>query len=164
MVDMLNEWTGKIISWLVIPMCFLVTYDVILRYIFNRPTVWVWDINVQLLGAMVALGGGYALLYNSHIGVDILVTGISIRKRTIVELITFWFFFLSIGALVWIGTEQASISVKTKEVDFTFFAPPVYPLKVIMAIGFILLFLQGITKFIRDIIALTTTQGASDGN
>ena len=62
------------------------------------------------------------------------------------------------------GAEQASISVKTREVDFTFFAPPVYHLKVIIAIGFFLLFLQGIAKFIRDILALMIRQGAPNGD
>ena len=150
-VDLLNEWTGRIAGWLVIPLCLLVTYDVGLRYIFNRPTVWAWDVNVQFLGAMVALGGGYTLLYNGHIGVDVLVANLPIKKKAVIELITSFFFFLGVIVLVWLSIVQARISVKTREVDFTYFAPPVYPLKVVIAVGFFLLFLQGIVKLIRDL-------------
>lgn len=157
-IDMLNEWAGRIAAWLIIPLCLIVTYDVILRYIFNRPTVWAWDIDVQLLGASVVLGGGYTLLYNGHIGVDVFVEGLSKRKRAIVEAITSVFFFLGVGVLVWEGAKVAWFSVETREVDFTYFAPPVYPLKVVIAIGFLLLFLQGIAKFIRDIILIVSRE------
>jgi TRAP-type mannitol/chloroaromatic compound transport system permease small subunit len=158
---MLNEWTGRISAWLIIPLCLIVTYDVILRYIFNRPTVWAWDINVQLLGASVVLGGGYTLLYNGHIGVDVLVEGLSKKKRAIVESITSVFFFLGVGVLVWEGAKVAWFSVQTREIDFTYFAPPVYPLKVVIAIGFFLLFLQGIAKCIRDIIVVKSREEKS---
>lgn len=153
-IEWVNEWVGRIMAWLILPLCLLVTYDVILRYIFNRPTVWAWDVNVQFLGAMVAIGGSYALISKGHIGVDVIVTGLSKRKQIIIELITSFFFFLGVITLIWIGVEQAWFSVKTKEVDFTFFAPPVYHLKVIIAIGFILLFLQGLVGLIRNIVAL----------
>lgn len=152
-VDNVVEWTGKMVGWLIFPLCFLVFYDVLLRYIFNRPTVWAWDINVQFLGAMVAIGGAYCLLHNGHVGVDVITTLLSRKKQIIVELVTSLFFFLGSGVLLWSGLQQAAISVKTREVDYTFFAPPLYPLKVLIAVGFFLLFLEGISKFIRNIMA-----------
>lgn len=157
-VGTLNEWTGRIAAWLVIPLTFLVTVEVILRYVLNRPTIWIWDVNVQLLGAMVALGGGYTLLHEGHIGVDVFVVGLPSRKQVIIQLFTFIFFFLGVGVLLWQGGMAAWASVKIMEVDYTFFAPPVYPLKVVMAVGFFLLFLQGVAKFIRDLIVLVSRE------
>ncbi|MCX5822749.1 MAG: TRAP transporter small permease subunit [Deltaproteobacteria bacterium] len=158
-IDKLNEWTGEMAAWLILPMCFIVTYDVILRYAFNSPTIWAWDINTQLLGAMVALGGAYALLHDGHVGVDVILVLLSRKKRIVVELVTSLFFFLGSGVLLWNGLEQAAISVKTMEVDYTYFAPPVYPLKVLIAVGFLLLFLEGISKFIRNIVAYGQREG-----
>ena len=157
-VDALNEWSGRIAACLIIPMLLIVTYDVIMRYLFNRPTVWAWDINVQLLGVSVALGGGYTLLHNGHIGVDVLVEGLGRRKKAIIDLITSIFFFIGIGVLVREAGRVAWASVRTKEVDFTYFAPPVYPLKVIIAIGFLLLFVQGISKFVKDIATVMSKE------
>ena len=153
-VDFLNEWTGRIASWLTIPLCLLVIFDVVLRYIFNRPTVWAWDINTQFLGAASALGGGYALLYDGHIGVDVLVVNLSKKKKAIIDLITSIFFFLGIGALLWLAGKAAWFAVQTLEVDYTYFAPPVYPIKVVFAAGFFLLFLQGIAKFVRNLVTV----------
>jgi len=153
-VEKANDWAGKITAWLILPLCGLVTYDVLLRYVFNRPTVWAWDVNVQFLGAMVAMGGGYTHISKGHIGVDVIVVGLSKRKQILMELVTSLFFFLAVGTLASIAIGQAWVSIKTREVDFTFFAPPVYHLKAIIAFGFILLFFQGIVNFIRNMMFL----------
>jgi len=158
-IDKLNEWTGRAAAWLILPMSLLVAYDVMLRYAFNSPTIWAWDINVQLLGAMVALGGGYALLHDSHVGVDVISTTLTKRKQIILRLITFILFFISMGVLVFLGITQAWISLRTMEVDYTFFAPPIYPLKVLIAAGFLFLFLEAISKFIGYIIAYRQGEG-----
>lgn len=157
-IDSLNERVGKISGWLIIPLTTLVTYDVILRYVFNRPTVWAWDINVQLLGALVVLGGGYALLHDAHIGVDALVIHLSPRRRAIVDLITSGFFFFGIGVLMWKAVGDAWFSLQIRELYSSVFLPPIYPFKILMVIGILLLLLQGVAKFIRDLITVTSTE------
>ncbi len=153
-IDKIVIRTGSAVGWLIIPLCLLVAYDVSLRYLFNSPTVWAWDINVQFLGAMVAIGGSYTLLQDGHVGVDVVTTLLSRRKRIVVEMVTSVFLFLGSGVLLWSGLEQAALSVKTLEVSETFFAPPLYPLKILIAFGFLLLFLEGIAKFLRNWMAL----------
>jgi len=157
-IDSLNERVGKISGWLIIPLTTLVTYDVILRYVFNRPTVWAWDINVQLLGTLVVLGGGYALLHDAHIGVDALVIHLSARRRAIVDLITSAFFFFGIGVLLWKAALDAWFSLEIRELYSSVFLPPIYPFKILMVIGILLLLLQGVAKFIRDLITATSTE------
>jgi TRAP-type mannitol/chloroaromatic compound transport system permease small subunit len=158
-VDKLNDWTGRIAAFLIFPLCFFVFYEVISRYVFSSPTIWAWDVNVQLLGVLVAIGGGYALLHDSHVGVDVLVVNRSRKTRIVIELITYVFFFITIGLFLIVGIEQAWVATKTKEVDATFFAPPVYPLKIIIAVGFLLLLLQGVSKFIHLIIKYGSEMG-----
>ncbi len=157
-IDSLNEWVGKTSGWLIIPLILLVVYDVTLRYVFNRPTVWAWDINVQLLGALVVLGGGYALLHDAHIGVDALVIHLSARRRAIVDLITSAFFFFGIGVLLWKAALDAWFSLEIRELYSSVFLPPIYPFKILMVIGILLLLLQGVAKFIRDLITATSTE------
>ncbi len=153
-IDAANRWAGKTACWLFVPLMLIVTLDVTLRYLFNRPTAWAWDVNVQLAGALVLLGGGYAFVEGGHIGIDVLVTGLSPRKRALIDVITFFFFLFAIGVLVWHGTQAAWVSVQSREVLSTYFAPPIYPFKCLMAVGFLLLLLQGTAKFIRDLSIL----------
>lgn len=161
-IDLLNEWVGKYSSWLVIPLTSVILLDVILRYVFNSPTIWAWDVGVQLLGAIAILGGGYAFLYGAHIGIDVLVERLSPRRRTIVEIITYLFFLFSVGILLWKTTSAAWTSALSREVFHSFFMPPIYPLKIVMAFGIFLLFLQGLAKFLRLLSTISSSKAGGE--
>lgn len=161
-IDTMNEYMGKyFVSWFLLPMTFLISCDVILRYIFDRPTIWAWDLNIQFLAVMTLGAAGYTQLHNSHVNVDILVMNFKPRTRAIIDLITSPFFFLGVIMLLWKGAGHAWISVQTLEVSESYWAPPVWPLKIIIVIGIFLLLLQGIAKFIRDLkTAISPKEGS----
>lgn len=150
-VETVNEWTGKIVRWALIPLTLIVTTDVILRYIFNKPTVWAWDVNVQLLGALAILGAGYTLLRGGHISVDVAVLRLSPRARAIIGIVTSVFFFFGIGVMLWKATETAWGSFLIRETMTTYLRPPIYPLRIVMVLGILLLLLQGVSKLIVDL-------------
>ena len=154
-VDALNDWTAKIVRWLILPLTLLVTGEVVLRYVFNSPTIWSLDITVQTFAAFVILGGGYTLLSNGHISVDVLSTRLSLRGRAIVDLVTSVFFFGGIGMFLWKAAGAAWKSILVREAMFSYFRPPLYPLRVVIVLGILLLLLQGIVKFIRDLQTAT---------
>jgi TRAP-type mannitol/chloroaromatic compound transport system permease small subunit len=153
-IDVLNEWSAKIFSWLIIPMSLLVAAEVFLRYVFNRPTIWIWDVVVQLLGLIIVFSGGYTLLKNAHIGVDFLIEGISKKKSAIIDLFAYPLFLFSMGILMWMAAEAAWNAVEAKEAYNSFWRPPIYPFKVAMFVGILLFFLQGIARFIRSVLIL----------
>ena len=150
-VDTVNEWAGRVVSMLFIPLVFIVMLEVVLRYFFNRPTIWAWDVNVQLTATIAIMGAGYALLYKGHVIVDIVVGRFSPRVRAIIDLVTSGVFFFAIGYLLWIAIGRAEHSVLTRELYSTLWEPPLYPLRVVVAIGIFLLLIQGMAKFIRDV-------------
>lgn len=158
-IDTLNEWVAKCVSFLFIPLAGIVAIDVTLRFVFNQPLIWSWDINSQLLCVLVILSGGWTLLKEGHVRVDVLWARLSPRKKAIVDLITFLLFFFSIGVLLWQAASAALVSVQTGERYSSYFAPPIYPLKIIIVLGVFLLLLQGIVKFIRDLLLLTKGGG-----
>jgi TRAP-type mannitol/chloroaromatic compound transport system permease small subunit len=150
-IDTINDWIGKIFcSTLIFIMVFAV-YEVVRRYFFSNPTTWVWEINSQLLCFMGALGGGYALLHNSHVSVDIVVARLSPRAKAIIDIITSPLFFLFSGCLIWYGSKEAFRAYAVDQHVISTFASPLWPIKSIIALGGILIFLQGLAKLIRDI-------------
>ena len=153
-IDVINEWVGNSAAWLVVPLALLVTTEVVLRYVFNRPTIWIWDVNVQILGVGIILGGGYALLQNAHVGVDVLVGHLSPTKRRMVELITYMLFLFAISIILYEIALDAWSSIKLKERMNTFFMPPIYPFKIITVVGMLLIFLQGLNKFLTVLMDL----------
>ena len=161
-VDAVNHWAGKIVAWAVVPMMVFIIIEVTLRYIFNNPTIWVWDVNVQLLALIAIMGSGYTLLHGGHVSMDVLAVRLSARRRAILDLIISLLFFFCIGVLVWKVGVSAWNSVQAREVYNTIFGPPLYPLRVVIVVGVALLLLQGIVKFIRDLSVVIYSRGASN--
>lgn len=153
-IDVINEWMGRIGGWLLIPLSFIVLTDVILRYVFNMATIWVWDVGVQIQAAIVVLGGGYALLHNGHVSVDILISKLSTRKRALLDTIMYIFLVGGIAVLLWRLSISAQFALSIKEHWTSTWAPVIYPLKVLIVIGVGALLLQAIAGWIRHILTL----------
>ena len=151
LIDTINEWTGRLVAWLFVPFTFLVVADVFTRYVLRKPWFYI-DVNIQLMGTLIILGGGYCLLHQSHIGVDTIVSRLSPRKRTIIDLILFPIFVGSIVALLWQTGISAWESWKVFEKYAGGFKLPVYPYRTIVVLGVSLVLLQGTANFIRNLI------------
>jgi len=151
-VDKMNGWIGKVVSLLIVPLVLITTFEVVMRYIFHRPTTWAWDLNIQVFAAIVMLGGGYTLLQKGHVVVDVLVMNIKPKKRAILDLITALFFFLGIIVLIVGGWEMAWMSLKVKETMPTIWAPPYYTMKLLVPVGAFLVFMQGLAEFFKKFI------------
>ncbi len=157
LIEITNEWVGRIFCHLLLIIMVIMTMEVMLRYVFNRPTIWAWDVNVQLGAATALLAGGYTLLHHRHVRVDVVYTRFSPKVKVIADLATSVFFFSYSGVLMWYGGKLAWASVMVREYNqMTPLAYPVYPLKVLLVVAVFLLFLQGGAKFIRDLTIATT--------
>lgn len=158
-IDQINLSLGKAVSFLLLPLAFITFYEVAARYIFSRPTIWSWDLNIQLFAILSLLGGGYALLQKSHVAVDLFVAPLSPKKRAWIDLLTSAFFFFGIGVLMVLSWDVAWASWVAREKMPTIWAPPYYPFKMAVPIGAFFLFLQGISTFLRNLIIVTSKEG-----
>ena len=158
-IDILNEWVGYVLSFLILPMTLISVIEVILRYVFNRPTIWAWDINMMLLGALTVMAGGYALLKEGHVAMDVFVSRVSVRVRAVIALITALLFFFGIGILIWQSGIAAWDSFLMREEVNSVWRPPLYPLKMLWPIGILLLVLQGVAGFIRNLNKARSKEG-----
>jgi len=141
---------------LALPMTLILFYEVVMRYVFNRPTIWVHETSGYFFGALFVLGGAYTLLHNGHVNVEILHVHLPVRARAAVDILTSGVFFLLFGVMFWYGIKLAAISVASLEVSHTVWGPPVYPIKIMVPIGVLFMMLQGFAKLIRDIYMLAT--------
>lgn len=152
-IDTINRWVASVAKWLVVVLAVINCYEVIMRYVFNRPSIWVYDLSYMLGGAFFVLGIGYTLLTHAHVRVDVLYTNWSKRTQAILDLLlSLLVFFPAFGLLLyklipwvirsWERSEKASGS---------FWLPPIYPLKTIILIAMVLLVLQGVSEFCKDI-------------
>lgn len=149
----MNRYIYNGVSCLFLPMTLFAMFEVVMRYFFNRPTIWAWDINIQLFSAVVVLGSAHTLKQSGHVIMDIFVNRLRQRTRLIVNMAVYIVFFIAMGIAIWQVAIFAWQSILLQEEASTFFAPPVYPIKTGILIGVSVLFLQGISLFIRDLIA-----------
>ncbi len=152
-IDPISEWCGKLFAWLAVPLVAGVTYEVVARYILGAATIWSWDVNKQILAAMGALGGGYALLYGSHVSVDIFSRALSPRRIANLNLLTDILTVFSLAVLTWYLISIAWDSVAMLEKDVSTFQPPLYPLRVAIAAGSVLLLLQAFCNLLKNLTA-----------
>ena len=157
--DSISEWLGRSVSWLTFLLVLIGVYDVALRYVFNMPTLWAWDVNRQLQGAVVVLGIGYALLHDNHVRVDVIITRISPRKRLWVEAIIYPVLIAFLGILIYRLIPYTWMSVRVFANYTSAWGPPIWPLKILMTLGFIALFLQALVNWTRNLISLRSPGG-----
>ena len=155
-IDKFNDKSGKIFAFLVIPCAAVLFFEVVMRYVFNMPTIWVHETSNYFFGAFFVLGGAYTLRHKAHVNVEILHVRLPLRVRAAVDILTAGVFFLLFGVIFWYGIQLAAISVEALEISHTIWGPPVYPIKIMVVIGAFFILLQGLAKFIRDIQILAT--------
>lgn len=153
-IDKTNEWAGRIAAYSVLYIMLTLTYEVFARYIFNAPTIWVYEINAYAFCFYTSLAGGYVMLYNAHVNVEIFYEKFSPRRKRLVNVLTSVCFFSVIITLIWKSGFAAWESWEAREESFSLLASPIYPSKMIIPIGATLFLLQGTAKLIRDIILL----------
>lgn len=154
-IDSFSEWIGKTVGWLIIPLVFGLSYEVIARYVFNSPTVWAYDLAYMFYGTMFMLGSSYTLLRNGHIRTDIFYERWSPRRQGWVNLISYLFlFFPGMFFFLFSGLESAihSWTILEKS-DFSPWRPPLYPFKTIIPLTAFLLIIQGISEFLKSLYA-----------
>jgi TRAP-type mannitol/chloroaromatic compound transport system permease small subunit len=158
-IDKISEMAARAASILMLFMVALEFMEVILRYCFSAPTVWSWEVATYLYGANFMLAGAWALKSGKHVRTDIVYDKLSPKQRAIIDLITFSTVFLIFTFIISYYMINAAIfSTSLFEQSYTMSQIPIYPLKIIIAISFILLTLQGLAKIARDIVFLTRGQ------
>ncbi|MBN1106855.1 MAG: TRAP transporter small permease subunit [Deltaproteobacteria bacterium] len=155
-IDRLSEWSGKMVSWLVLVFTLVLGYEVIMRYAFNAPTKWTFDISYMLGGSYFLLGEAYTMLKRKHVRIDIFYVGFSPRKKALVDILfTLVFFFPLWGILLYYLIPYVYLSWVTGERSMQgYWMPILYPFKTVMPVGILLLLLQGVAEFIRSVIDL----------
>ena len=154
-IDSFIGWTGKITAWLIAPLVVGVTYEVIVRYAFNAPTTWAYDLSYMLYGGHFMLCAAYALLHKAHIRTDVFYAKWSPRRQGLVDAVLYLFFFFP-GMIFFFfsGWESAYHSWQIHEVsDATAWRPYVYPLKMAVPVAAVLLLVQGVSEFLKSVYA-----------
>ncbi|MGB5422164.1 MAG: TRAP transporter small permease subunit [Desulfobacterales bacterium] len=155
-IDTINTKQGDLTSLLILPLAIVVFYEVIMRYVFNAPTIWGFEATIFLYGLHFMFGYSYTEVLEGNVKVDIFTSRMSEKTRAILNIITHCVFFLPVfSCLTYYVFQYALTSTMQHEVNSTSWAPPIWPFKLIMAFCFFLLLMQGVSNVLKSILVLT---------
>ncbi|MBT4044001.1 MAG: TRAP transporter small permease subunit [Rhodospirillaceae bacterium] len=157
-IEGFNTWVGRAFAWCIVILTLSVAYEVFVRYVLNAPTVWVFDMMVQMYGALFLMAGPYALAQDGHVRADVVYRLIPVRWQARIDFTLYiLFFFPGMLALFWYGAEIASDSWRYKEVSWNSPARiQIYFFKTLIPVAGALLIAQGISECMRCLIAIRT--------
>jgi len=159
-IEQLNIWIGRTFGWCILILTLSVAYEVFVRYVLNAPTVWAFDMMVQMYGALFLMAGPYALAQDTHVRADVFTRFLSARWQARIDLVLYIvFFFPGMVALVWYGWEIAMDSWRYKEVSWNSPARiQIYYFKTLIPLAGALFIIQGVAECMRCYLAMKTNQ------
>jgi len=155
-IDSISEWTGKAIGWLVAALVVVFVYEVIMRYIFNAPTIWAYETSVMLGGTIYVLGWAFVHRHHAHVRVDVFYARLSPRGKAAIDVTCALLFLFPL--LIILLDVSASFTwhawIKHERLIETYWMPPAAPFRTVVMIGLSLFALQSVAQFIRDLSLL----------
>jgi len=159
-IESLSIWIGRAFGWCILILTLSVAYEVFVRYVLNAPTVWAFDMMVQMYGALFLMAGPYALAQDTHVRADVIYRFLPPRWQARLDFLLYiLFFFPGMLALFWFGWEIASDSWRYQEVSWNSPARiQVYFFKTLIPLAGALFILQGIGECMRCYLAMKNNE------
>jgi TRAP-type mannitol/chloroaromatic compound transport system permease small subunit len=158
-LERITRFIGRLFAWLMLPLVLALCYEVFARYLFNSPTIWSYEVGYMLMAAIFLLGAAYTLVEGRHIRIDFLYIRLSPKKRAIIDLAGFLILFLpAMSVISYFAVAKAIEAVMVWEVsDISPWRPAMWPFRTSMAIGFVLLTIQGFCEVMKNIARIRSS-------
>ncbi|MBD42038.1 MAG: C4-dicarboxylate ABC transporter permease [Pelagibacteraceae bacterium] len=154
-VDWLCIKVGRITMYTVFLMMFILVLSFVTRNIINIPLIWIIEMAQFIITGYYLLGGGYSMITNDHVRMDLFYSKLSDRNKAKMDLFTSIFLVFYLVCLL-IGSVTSLIyTIDTNQRLFTAWAPYVWPIKTIMFFGILLMLLQSISMIFKDFSKVT---------
>ncbi len=172
-VDGTNRFIGRLVMWGIFGMIGILLYasslkacNYMIPMIFAdpgdligvngpcNPPHWILEGSQFSMSAYYLLGGAYSLQLASHVRMDLLYGGWSDRTKTWVDSFTVLFLIVYLAVLLYGGFNSVDYAIEYSERSRTLWRPYMWPIKVVMVIGILLMLLQAISEFLKDVAKL----------
>jgi TRAP-type mannitol/chloroaromatic compound transport system permease small subunit len=150
-VDAVNRVVGRSAMWLVIVMMVILLYAVIARQVFGISYIWIIETLQMIFAAYYLLGGGYSLQLGTHVRMDLLYSRWSPRRQALADSLTSGLVVFYLAVLLLGGISSTIYAIEYGQKNYSSWAPLLWPIKVIMCIGILLMLLQMIAVFFSDV-------------
>jgi len=154
-IDGLNEKIGRLTYWLVLVAVLISAGNAVIRYAFNMSSNAWLEIQWYLFSAIFLFCAGYTLLHNQHIRIDVVTGRFSKRVQAWIDIFGTIFFLLPMAVtIMWLSWPVFVDTYQRHEVSSNAGGLVIWPARLLVPIGFLLLILQGLSELIKRVAFL----------
>ena len=156
LVDRINEKIGVLTSWLTALLVLVVSYDVVVRYLFGESSVGLQELEWHIFALIFLVAAAYTLRVDEHVRVDVFYTHLSSKKKAWINLFGSLLLLIPFCIIVIISSQDfvlSSFRVSETSPDAGGL-PARYILKVFIPISFFLLLLEGIALAFKSFVQI----------
>lgn len=150
-VDAMNRYVGRIAMCLIFVMMGVLLYSAYSRTILDMPLIWVVEIAQFTMAAYYLLGGAYSMQLDAHVRMDLLYGRWSDKTKAMMDVVTILLLIFYLGVLLYGAYSSTLYALEYDQKNYSSWAPPLAPIKIIMSIGIFLMLLQAIATFFKDL-------------
>lgn len=163
LIDKLNEKIAHGISWALLLAVLICSGNALIRYTFNTSSNAWLEIQWYLFAAMFLLATSNTLRRDEHIRIDVISGKLPKRAQVWVDIFGFAVFLLPISLIIlYYSLPYVQLSIQANEMSSNAGGLIVWPAKILIPIGFLLLTLQGLSELIKRIGYLMGKVDASE--
>lgn len=153
-VDRVNYRVGRVAMYGIFVMMGILLWSSISKTFFN-PSLWTLEMAQFAMVAYYIIGGPYSIQMGSNVRMDLIYGGWSDRRKAAIDSVTVFFLIFYLVVLLWGGVDSTLYSFQYGgERSPTAWRPYMWPIKVIMCTGILLMLLQAISELFKDILLL----------
>tara|TARA_R110000824_G_scaffold208405_1_gene394010 strand:- start:227 stop:739 length:513 start_codon:yes stop_codon:yes gene_type:complete len=150
-IDATTWLLGILAMNLVFVMIAVLLYDAIMRNVINIPVHWALEFAQFTLTAYYFVGGAYSLKLGSHVRMDLIYSSLSERKQAGMDLVTNSCLLFYLGVMLFGSISSTLYAIEYGETRFSMWNPSMVPIKVAMVCALVLMILQTISIFFKDL-------------
>lgn len=152
MIDTLTEHIGKASRWLVLVVVLISAANAVMRYGINYSSNAFLEIQWYLFGLIFLSCGGYTLMRNEHVRIDLLSSKLSRRGQVWIDIFGIAFFLMPMAIAIMVLSWPVFMNAwQSGEMSNSAGGLIVWPARLMIPAGFFLLVLQALSELIKRI-------------
>ena len=149
-VDAINRRIGRLMMYSIFIMVGILLWSSISKTFF-LPSLWTLEAAQFAMVAYYVLGGAYSIQLNANVRMDLFYGQWSPRTKAWFDACTIFFLIFFLGVLLYGGFESTQYSWEYNQRSRTAWRPYLWPIKAVMCLGFIMMILQALSEFFKDV-------------
>jgi TRAP-type mannitol/chloroaromatic compound transport system permease small subunit len=157
-VDYASTKFGRLSMYLIFIMIGTLLLGAVTRNILGIPLSWTVEMAQFTITAYYILGGPYSMQMDDHVRMDLIYGLYSDKTKAKIDVFTNIFLLVYLIVLLIGAISSTQYAIEYDQRKFSLWNPSMIPIKIIMTFGILLMILQTVSTFFKDI---ATSRGVS---